>query len=65
MRIRRAGRSLESWPPPRAVRTDWRSYIPRKRIRLLAVDGEVMKGWKSQMRSGVSIEEQEKFWRWV
>jgi hypothetical protein len=47
------------------VAQNWRTYIPRKRIRLLAVDGEVMKGWKSQIRPGVSIEEQERFWKWV
>ena len=47
------------------VAQNWRSYIPRKRIRMLAVDGEVMRGWKAQMRPGASIEEQERFWRWV
>ena len=47
------------------VAQQWRTLIPRKRIRLMAVDGEVMKGWKLQMRPDVSIEEQERFWKWV
>lgn len=47
------------------VAQQWRTHIPRKRIRLLAVDGEVMRGWKSQIRPGASIEEQERFWKWV
>ncbi len=43
----------------------WRSYVPRKRVRLWTVDGEVMKGWQRQMEPGVPTDQQEKFWKWV
>jgi hypothetical protein len=43
----------------------WRSYVPRNRVRLWTVDGEVMKGWKNQLVSDVPTEQQERFWKWV
>lgn len=47
------------------VAQQWRTYIPRQRVRLWAVDGEVMKGWKTQIQAGESVEEQRRFWKWV
>jgi hypothetical protein len=47
------------------VAQQWRTHIPRQRIRFWAVDAEVMKGWKNQIRAGASIEEQERLWKWV
>lgn len=47
------------------VAQNWRTYIPRKRVRLWTVDGDVMKGWKHQIQPGASMEDQDKFWRWV
>ena len=47
------------------VAQKWPNHIVRKRVRLWMVDGEVMKGWKHQIRPGASIEEQELFWKWV
>lgn len=47
------------------VAQHWRTKVPRQRVRVWTVDGEVMKGWKAQMQPGASIEQQERFWRWV
>lgn len=43
----------------------WRKYVSRQRVRLWAVEGEVMKGWSMQMEPGVDLAEQERLWKWV
>lgn len=43
----------------------WRKYVSRQRVRLWAVEGEVMKGWSQQMEGGVDLAGQEKLWKWV
>ena len=43
----------------------WRKYVSRQRVRLWAVEGEVMKGWSMQMKEGVGLAEQDRLWKWV
>jgi hypothetical protein len=43
----------------------WRDNVPARRVRIWTVPGEVMEGWKEQMQPGVTLAEQDKFWRWV
>lgn len=47
------------------IAEQWRTYVPRQRVRLWTVDAEVMKGWKNQMQPGVEPGQQDKFWKWV
>jgi len=47
------------------VAQQWRSQIPRQRVRLWTVDAEVMKGWTNQMQSGVNPRQQDRLWKWV
>lgn len=47
------------------VGEQWRTHVPRQRVRLWTVDADVMQGWQSQMRPGADIREQAKFWRWL
>jgi len=43
----------------------WRTHVSRERVRLWAVDAEVMKGWRHQMQAGADLPQQEKLWKWV
>lgn len=43
----------------------WRKHIPRQRVRLWAVEGEVMKGWSKQVVPEADPAGQEKLWKWV
>ena len=43
----------------------WEQDIPRRRVRMWTVDGEVMEGWRAQVAPGVSLERQESLWRWI
>jgi hypothetical protein len=47
------------------VGENWRELVPRHRVRLWTVDGEIMKGWKAQMRRGATPAGQEKLWGWI
>jgi hypothetical protein len=47
------------------VGEQWRTHVPRQRVRLWTVDADVMQGWKNQMQPGADIREQAKFWRWL
>lgn len=47
------------------IAKEWRTYVPRQRVRLWAVDAEVMKGWEAQLQPGVDIGRQDRFWQWV
>ncbi|MGH7166406.1 MAG: hypothetical protein ACREIS_12880, partial [Nitrospiraceae bacterium] len=47
------------------IAEQWRTFVPRQRVRLWTVDAEVMKGWKNQMQPGVEPAQQDKFWKWV
>ena len=43
----------------------WRDNVPKRRVRVWTVPGEVMEGWKQQIVPGVELAKQEKFWKWV
>jgi len=43
----------------------WRAHVPRHHVRLWTVDADVMKGWHSQIRTGIPMEEQNKLWYWL
>lgn len=47
------------------VGENWRKYVPHQRVRLWAVEGEVMKGWSAQVDPAVDIAAQERLWKWV
>jgi hypothetical protein len=47
------------------VAQQWRTLIPRQRVRLWAVDAEVMKGWNDQIQPGVATARQDRFWKWI
>ncbi len=47
------------------VGEQWRTHVPRHRIRLWTVDADVMKGWRAQLQPGMDLPEQVKFWRWL
>jgi hypothetical protein len=49
--------------PTVAVR--WEQEIPRRRVRMWTVDNEVMAGWRSQIKPGLSLQEQEGLWKWI
>ncbi|MFQ5580497.1 MAG: hypothetical protein ACE5FZ_07785 [Nitrospiria bacterium] len=47
------------------VGDNWRKYIDRRRVRLWAVEAEVMEGWNSQFDPGKALPEQDRLWKWV
>jgi hypothetical protein len=47
------------------IAQQWRTQIPRQRVRLWTVDAEVMKGWTHQLQPGVDTARQDRFWKWV
>jgi hypothetical protein len=49
--------------PPVAVK--WEQEIPRRRVRIWTVDGQVMEGWREQVAPNVAIERQEALWKWI
>lgn len=53
-----------TYPSP-VVGENWRKYVPRQRVRLSAVNAEVMKGWQMQFEPGVGVRQQERLWDWV
>ncbi len=47
------------------VGASWRELVPRRRVRLWTVDGEVMQGWRAQVRKNAALARQEKLWSWI
>ena len=47
------------------VGANWRELVPRQRVRLWTVDGEVMQGWRAQVRPNTSLSAQKKLWGWI
>jgi hypothetical protein len=43
----------------------WRTLVPRQRVRVWTVEGEVMERWPEHMDDGVALAEQERFWTWL
>jgi len=52
------------YPRP-TVCTEWETQVPHTRLRMWTVDDQVMAGWSSQMKPGVSPEQQDDLWKWV
>jgi hypothetical protein len=47
------------------VGENWREYVPRQRVRIWAVEADVMKGWLEQLQPGVNPPGQDRLWKWV
>jgi hypothetical protein len=47
------------------VGEQWRAHVPRERVRLWTVDGEIMKNWKEKMQPNLDLAEQDRFWKWL
>jgi hypothetical protein len=43
----------------------WRTLIRRHRVRLWAVDHDVMRGWRAQLRPDTHPARQHRLWKWV
>jgi hypothetical protein len=43
----------------------WRRHVPRERVRLWTVDGEVMKTWREKLEPNRDLAEQSRFWKWL
>ena len=44
---------------------NWRRQVPRQRVRLWAVDAEVMKGWGEQLEPSLNPAAQDGLWKWI
>ena len=56
------------YPSP-IVASDWKKEIPRQRVRIWAVNADVMKGWREQLENKAknkpTPDKEERFWKWV
>jgi hypothetical protein len=43
----------------------WRRNVPRERVRLWTIDGEVMKSWREKLEPNRDIAAQTRFWKWL
>ncbi len=44
---------------------NWRRHVPRQRVRLWAVEAEIMEGWIDQIEPGLELEAQDRLWKWI
>jgi hypothetical protein len=47
------------------VGDNWRKLVKRDRVRFWAVEHDVMKGWRAQMKPDTDLGRQDRFWKWV
>ena len=47
------------------VGDNWRKLVKRDRVRFWAVEHDVMKGWRAQMKPDTDLPGQDRFWKWV
>ncbi len=47
------------------VGDNWRTYVPRRRVRLWTVDAEVMRGWNEQRDFNATSASQHRLWEWI
>jgi len=47
------------------VGDNWRKLVKRDRVRFWAVEYDVMKGWRAQMRPDADLAGQDRLWKWV
>src|SRR5882724_1549000 len=52
------------YPKP-TICTEWETRVPHTRLRMWTVDDQVMMGWSSQLRAGVSPAQRDDLWKWV
>jgi hypothetical protein len=52
------------YPTP-TVAVGWERGVPRNRVRLWTVAGEVMEGWHQQVTPGSPLEQQDALWAWI
>jgi hypothetical protein len=52
------------YPTP-TVAVAWERKVPRRRVRLWTVDGQVMIGWRNQLAPNSPAEQQSELWSWV
>ncbi len=52
------------YPSP-IVANAWKLEIPRQRVRIWAVDADVMKGWRDQLEKKPTLEEEKRLWNWI
>ena len=47
------------------VGDNWRKLVKRDRVRLWAVENDVMKGWRAQIKPDTTLANQDRLWKWV
>ena len=47
------------------VGDNWRKLVKRDRVRFWAVEHDVMKGWRAQMKPDTDLAAQDRLWKWV
>jgi hypothetical protein len=47
------------------VGDNWRKLVKRDRVRFWAVESDVMKGWRAQMKPDTPLADQDRLWKWV
>jgi hypothetical protein len=47
------------------VGDNWRKLVKRDRVRFWAVEYDVMKGWRAQMKPDADLANQDRLWKWV
>jgi len=47
------------------VGDNWRKLVKRDRVRFWAVEYDVMKGWRAQMKPDADLPNQDRLWKWV
>lgn len=48
-----------------AVGQNWKTLIPRRRVRLWTQEQQVMAGWHLQYKAGLPLAEQHDLWKWM
>ena len=51
--------------PSTEVAARWEQSVPRRRVRLLAVDRDVMALWERHHRAGLAPQQQAVLWKWI
>lgn len=47
------------------VGDQWRTLVPRQRVRLWTVEAEIMRGWTEQIQPAVELAGQSRLWDWI
>lgn len=52
------------YPSP-IVANAWKLEIPRQRVRIWAVNADVMKGWREQLEKKPTLKKEKRLWNWI